>query len=324
MGKSGDTLLPQMKLLVLAMAIGLAFPQQPTRPQNGNPSKGNAVRPATTVPAGKPAPAPSNASPSITPIGPDASARSNTNRPDSAPLENKLTWFAGILSAVALLQFITLIWQAVALRRMFSSTSTHAHEMEYQSRVLDQQLKVLGEQLTALKDTAAGASSTAAAAKATAELLVSKERARLRVELQPFYLNFDAPSPARFEIQHLGSTDAFVLDSRASVYVSDSRNPDRTFQNGKPIPLPSVIGAQNPVVVAEDVLHPFSEAEIENIRELKSFVHFTGFVRYKDVFDGEHETRFNRVWSIARMGNLNGDPFTYWEHCGEVDENKET
>ncbi len=315
-----------MKLLVLAMAIGMALPQQPARPQNGNPSKGNTVHPTTTVPSGKPVPAPSNPSPSITPIGPDdtASQSLSTNHPDSSILDSKIIWFVATLAVVAVLQFITLIWQAIALRRMFSSTSTHAQEMEYQSRVLDQQLKVLGEQLTALKDTATGASSTAAAAKATAELLVSKERARLRVELQPFYLNFDAPSPARFQIQHLGSTDAFVLDSRASVYVSDSRNPDRSSQTGKPIPLPSVIGAQNPVVVAEDVLHPFSEAEIEKIRELKSFVHFTGFVRYKDVFDGEHETRFNRVWSIARMSNLNGDPFTYWEHCGEVDENKET
>ncbi|MGB8064688.1 MAG: hypothetical protein WCF26_22570 [Candidatus Sulfotelmatobacter sp.] len=82
------------------------------------------------------------------------------------------------------------------------------------------------------------------------------------------------------------------------------------------MPIPSVIGAQNPVVAAQDVLHPFTPEEIDEIRQLKSFVHFTGFIRYKDVFEGEHETGFNQVWSIARMNHLNGEPFTYWEQCG--------
>jgi hypothetical protein len=196
--------------------------------------------------------------------------------------------------------------------------------MEYQSRVLDGQLKVMSEQLAAVKETASASSLSATAAKESIDRIICKERARLRVELQPFYLNFDAPSPASYTVQHEGSTDAFVVDSHVSVYVSPSRDPDRSAVNGRPMPIPNVIGSQNPVVAAQDVLHPFTPEEIDEIRQLKSFVHFTGFIRYKDVFEGQHETRFNRVWSIARMSHLNGEPFTYWEHCGTVEENVET
>lgn len=225
---------------------------------------------------------------------------------------------------MAALQFITLLWQAIAIRKLLGGVTSHAQEMEYQTRALDSLLKATTEQLTALQDTAASARASAEAAKENVGLIASKERARLRIELQPFFLNYDAPSPASFTIQHMGSTDAFVVNSRAAIYVSDSKDPDPIVGHGKPLPIPSVISAKDPVVVAQDVLHLFSEQEIDNIRQLKSFVHFTGLIRYKDVFDAEHETRFNRVWSIAKMNHLNGEPFTYWELCGAPTENIET
>lgn len=309
-------------MVVLALAISFGLAPQAAKPAGGNvAAKGTPAHAANPTGIKKSDPAAVPGSLVTANSGDTVPARPTSGDSD---LALKLTWFTGALAAVAVLQFVVLLWQASALRKIRGSTTSHAQDMERQSTVLDGQLKVMAEQLTALKDTASAASSSAAAARESVDLMVSKERARLRVELQPFYLNFDAPSPARFQIQHQGSTDAFVLDSRASVYVSDSREPDRTVASGRPVPLPSVIGAQNPVVVAEDVLHPFTEEEIDRIRELKSFVHFTGSVRYKDVFEGEHETRFNRVWSIANIGNLNGEPFTYWEHCGSVDENKET
>jgi hypothetical protein len=312
-----------MKLLVLALVLSFGLPQQAAKPApGGTPAKSvathatNPALPARKIDAANAAGATGTAL--------DVPAQDRHIARNDSDLESRLTWFTGVLAAAALLQLVTLLWHASGLRKIRISAGTHAQEMEYQSRVLDNQLKVMADQLTAVKDTASAACSSAAAARETIDLMVCKERARLRVELQPFYLNFNAPSPARFQIQHQGSTDAFVLDSRAAVYVSDSRDPDRSAQSGRPVPLPAVIGALNPVITGEDLLHPFTEEEIDRIRELKSFVHFTGSIRYKDVFEGEHETRFNRVWSIARMSNLNDEPFTYWEHCGSVDENQET
>ncbi len=312
-----------MKLLFLAAVLVWGFAPQAARPANsGAAAKSAAVRANNPAMAKKTDSAPAQ-SPAISVVPDDQSSglRTASGRSD---LEIKLTWFAGTLAAVAVLQFFTLLWQTFSLQRIAKASSTHSQEMEYQSRVLDGQLKVMTEQLAAVKETAGAASASAVAAKESIERIISKERARLRVELQPFYLNFGAPSPASYTIQHEGSTDAFVVDSHVSVYVSPSRDPDRSAVNGRPMPIPSVIGAQNPVVAAQDVLHPFTPDEIDEIRQLKSFVHFTGFIRYKDVFEGQHETRFNRVWSIARMSHLNGEPFTYWEHCGTAEENVET
>jgi hypothetical protein len=317
-----------MKFWVLAAAISFALAQQPARPPSSSATaKGtspNVTNPASASQKTNPSFAGSTAarpSDSATSAGSASDLRSG---PRDSELAIKLTWFTGALAAVAVLQFLALLWQGNAIRKMLGSTTNLAQDMEHQSRVMDEQLKLMADQLSALKDTARAASSSAAAAKENVDLIVQKERARLRIELAPFYLNFGAPSPANFAIQHKGSTDAFVLDSQVALYVSDSRDPDPRLEGGKPMPIPSAITAQDPVVLAQDVLHPFTEEEIDRIRQLKSFVHFTGYIRYKDVFDGNHETRFNRVWSIAQMDNFGTQPFTYWEHCGGADENRET
>lgn len=314
-----------MRFVVLAAALIFGFAQQPGKPANGGaPAKGNSAH--TTTPASSPAndPAKPNPAASSVPAVPNPSDASSSVLPansaahlNDSDLETKLMWFLGALAVVAVLQFISLLWQAVTIRKMLGRIAEHSYQMEHQSTMM-------AGQLTALQDTASAARSSAAAAKDSVDVIVSKERARLRVELAPFYLNFGAPSPANYAVQLQGKTDAFVLDSHAAVYVSDSREPDPSLDTGKPMPLPNAITPQSPVVKARDVLHPFSDEEIENIRQRKSFVHFTGFVRYKDVFDGEHETRFNRVWSIAKMNHLGDEPFTYWEHCGGENANLET
>lgn len=323
-----------MQLWILAAVIGVGLAQQPAgsvaAPKAGSTRVAN---PASAGQKTNPSSPGSPASSAAVPGNPDAASSIGAsigtssdirNRHDNSDLEIKLTWFTEALAVVAALQLLTLIWQGLAIRKILRGNASHAHEMEHQSTVMDEQLKIMAAQLTALKDTASAASASATAARENVELIVKKERARLRIELAPFYLNFGAPSPANYAVQHEGSTDAFVLSSHAAAYVSDSREPDPSLGTGKPMPIPSAITAQNPVVTAQDVLHPFTEEEIDSIRQLKSFVHFTGFVRYKDVFDGEHETRFNRVWSIAQMNNLGQEPFTYWEHCGGADENRET
>jgi hypothetical protein len=324
-----------MKFWVLAAVISLGLAQQPGKPANAGPAaKGSGTGPHVTNPASaglktNSSSAASAATSAAVPSDADAVASASPpsnvrNSHADSGLEIKLTWFAGALAMVAVLQFIALLGQGYAIRKMLGGITNQAHEMEHQNIVMDEQLKIMAAQLTALKDTASAASSTATAAKESVGLIVQKERARLRIELAPFYLNFGAPSPANYAVQHEGSTGAFVINSNAAIYVSDSREPDPSLSTGKPMPIPSAITPQSPVVMAQDVLHPCTEDEIDSVRQLKSFVHFTGFVRYKDVFNGEHETRFNRVWSFARMNHLGEQPFTYWEHCGAADENKET
>jgi len=313
-----------MKFWVLATVISFGLAQQTAKPPNSTAAKGAHV--ANTASSQKIDPPGSSAASLAIPntaTSPEQAANSSIHQ-ERSELEAQLTWFIEELAAVAILQLFTLLWQGFALGKVMRAVGNQANQMEHQSSAMDRQLRIMEDQLAALKETANAASATAIAAKENVELIVRKERARLRIDLDPFYLNFNAPSAASFTIQHQGSTDAFVLNSRAAIYVSESRDPDPLIGSGKPLPIPNVIRAKDPAVVAQDVLHPFTREEIDSIRQLKSFVHFTGSIQYKDVFDGEHETRFNRVWSIARVNNLGGEPFTYWEPCGAADQNIET
>ncbi|HZC22514.1 MAG TPA: hypothetical protein VE866_04180, partial [Candidatus Binatia bacterium] len=234
-----------MKLLLLAAVLVWGFAPQAAKPVGSAAApKVGATRLNSAATAKKPDSV--QAQPPAVSTVPDDPAATQRAASEPSDLEIKMTWFAGTLAAVAVLQFFALLWQTFSLRKLSRASSSHTQEMEYQSRVLDGQLKVMSEQLSAVKETASASSMSAAAAKESIERIISKERARLRVELQPFYLNFNAPSPACYTVQHEGSTDAFVVDSHVSVYVSPSRDPDRSCVNGRPMPIPRIMGAQNP------------------------------------------------------------------------------
>lgn len=53
----------------------------------------------------------------------------------------------------------------------------------------------------------------------------------------------------------------------------------------------------------------------------ESVVHFEAFVKYKDVFDGERETCFKKIWVVYEMG---GQALQHWVECGKPEDNQET
>jgi hypothetical protein len=53
----------------------------------------------------------------------------------------------------------------------------------------------------------------------------------------------------------------------------------------------------------------------------ESVVHFEAFVKYKDVFDGERETCFEKIWVVYEMGDKRS---SIWVECGKPEDNQET
>jgi hypothetical protein len=312
-----------MKFGVVLAVVLIGLVQQATKPENG--SAATAKDPARAVnhtTAGKksdPSPAFPTATSGKAPmpaetasldgLNGDASKTSN----EDLDLRARLAWFTAALAVVAVLQFIALLWQGVGVGKMFRSLRHQAHEAEQQRILMDGQIKIMGEQLAAVKELAAATNSTAEAVKETVAVMTGKERARLRIEVEPFYLNLGAPSPVNYTIHHEGLTDAYILDSRAATYVSNSREPDPIASPGRQMSIPSTITPKMPVVEAQDSLYALTGEEVDSIKQLNSFVHFTAYIRYRDMFDGEHEVRLHRVWNIAHMSHLGGEPFTYWE-----------
>ena len=65
------------------------------------------------------------------------------------------------------------------------------------------------------------------------------------------------------------------------------------------------------------------DAIISEIKNNRFFVGIRGFIKYKDVFDRERETRFRYVWKYS-MYEASLSDFGNWEKCGQEDENRET
>jgi hypothetical protein len=61
---------------------------------------------------------------------------------------------------------------------------------------------------------------------------------------------------------------------------------------------------------------------VSEIKAGRLFVGIRGFVKYKDVFDRDRETRFRYVWKYFKesIGEDAGD----WEKCGATEDNQDT
>ena len=63
-----------------------------------------------------------------------------------------------------------------------------------------------------------------------------------------------------------------------------------------------------------------SEVEADRL-----FIVVRGFIKYRDVFDRERETRFRYVWKYSLL-SAKDNPGRYgtWEKCGPGEQNAET
>ena len=163
------------------------------------------------------------------------------------------------------------------------------------------------------------------------EASINRERARIRVKLEELklepLLEDRLLHGARYKVELHGPSSAFILDTLAYAYVSSSPEPEYSKVN-PPMGLPpeTVIKPEVPVIELVTHILPnlnLSPSEIEReVRQWRSFIHFHGFIKYRDVFDREHETRFRYIWHVTDRAG--GTPFSYWKKCGTEDDNAET
>ena len=137
------------------------------------------------------------------------------------------------------------------------------------------------------------------------DLLISKERARLLVEvalLNTVAANEVNSDPVvRFTIHYVGTTEAFVDYAEAEAKVCDSAEPaPEVFPNS--LPLPKIISKQASFGWIKIPVQGWSDKVFFEVEAKTKFVHFYGNITYKDVFGQEHETGFYYVWQV-------GDPY---------------
>jgi hypothetical protein len=212
----------------------------------------------------------------------------------------------------------------------------NAEAAHRQADTMDKQTAILGESVAAAK-------ASAKAAQDGVELIISKERARLRVAMLPFDLSSNptrveirgGPTPLlqahglSFVVTSYGPTPAFITGSSAIGRLLETEDAD--CEADVPIPiiglpeivLPSAGPITSHTVLWEEVVNP-EAFNAEKIRDHKLFIHVCGYIRYKDAFDRERETTFCLRWEPKTGLVIMGDPDGYWVKRGPPEANRET
>lgn len=174
------------------------------------------------------------------------------------------------------------------------------------------------------------------------KLLISKERARLDIDLKPLKLDIRAVAGktvrlVEFTVSIYGATAATILDSgmASGIFMKGQENdPDLgsavMFRiNG----LPRLIPPNKPSL--ELVTFLFFEgneaAVLEAIQKEDEVVVVRGFVRYQDVFDTVRTLRFRYYWgplfegfnALGLAGFSPNVSHGHWIKCGPSEDNQE-
>jgi hypothetical protein len=205
-------------------------------------------------------------------------------------------------------------------------------EMSVQSGISQESVSVSRAAANAAQDGVVIAKDSAEAARSSVEMFISKERARLRIELKPLLLTpkYGSAYTVDFTVSIYGATPAFIVQTACVTYVlplEAIESPQAGDAVIFPIfSLPPVIPASNPPQDRFAFLHLDEQNGSMLIAEIKAgrlFVGVRGFIKYRDVFDRNRETSFRYVWKYSSIYGLGGD-YGNWEKCGTKEENQDT
>ena len=202
--------------------------------------------------------------------------------------QRKLLWFTGILAGVAILQLVVMFLTWLVYRRQAGIMEQQRATMESQWTTMQGQLSQMSVQSGILKD--------------SVELVVNKERARIRMgQPQSLILSLRIPLKVEFLLFFYGSTPAFSVSSEVYTVLSDSPDSiDNGFFGHGIHHLPTVASASDFTAAYSDFMlrpAPLDEPTAQRIRNREVYVHFKGCIKYLDFFDKPRETAFHYRWN---------------------------
>lgn len=243
--------------------------------------------------------------------------------------QRKLVKFTWYLVFVGSLQVVALLVQAFVFWRTLK-------KIEIQANIMQDHAVHLQNLATAARDNAIAAKKGAEASNENVEMFINKERARLRVELKPLSLS-PKPHPiyvVDFTVAIDGPTSAYIVETGCAGYflplaLIGSEEAGSAIMFSLHL-LPKVISPNTVPIEQFTIFYFDSEGDskkiISEIRGDRLFVEVRGYVKYKDVFDRDHEVRFRYVWKFWAWPSLpdNAERSGQWEKSGSSEDNKET
>jgi hypothetical protein len=240
------------------------------------------------------------------------------------------------LEGVALVFIFFLDWREY--RRQGEERVEQHRESAAQMEIMQGQAEATRENALRAKEGADAAKANAEAAKLNAEaskamleLIINKERARIRVQVKDLDLSLKeyGATTIKYSVHLHGPTEARITGCGAGAYLHTSGQPLQNDAYILPMVLPEVLSPSNPVIEKFSFFMPIvklQQDDVDRINANKSFVHFRGYIKYKDTFDIQRETKFQYLWAVTEIANL--DPanscFSYWQRRGNENDNCQT
>jgi hypothetical protein len=209
-----------------------------------------------------------------------------------------------------------------------------AREMAKTTAVMERQTGILVEYNKATRESADATAKSAAATERTVALLekqvnvmISKERARLTIDVSPLELPKDAswPISVNYKVRLIGPTAAIIVNTEADVVLSNSPEPiDQSIMY--PLYLPAIISPSDPPQEGRHFATPSGEImnDILAIKRDQKFVHFWGAIHYR-CLENDYWTRFRWVWKFNdAIRVLGGDERWGNWHGGSTEDNNKT
>lgn len=224
---------------------------------------------------------------------------------ENLAIQGKLKTFTGFLVVVGALQAFALIGTVFVAIRQEGILRNARDEIRNQAESLEAQAGHMEAQTKILASSVAVAQKSADAATAQIEFMKSKERAQLRIELDPLSLVYDQKAdgyPIRFKVFLDGLTRATIVHESIIAYLADS---PITRVSWEPLGLGGTFSPDlSPIagvtfIQTDDDVSIFNETDGERIKLVhgrKLDVYVTGKIRYRDLFGDEWEIGIDRTW----------------------------
>lgn len=208
--------------------------------------------------------------------------------------------------------------QRIAMGDTLTTIKRQADLMEEQAGHMERQTSLLGKSISTAEKAAVAAEVGAVATKTSVEAAISKDRARLRVEITPLQLSpvySDGEHRVWFmtslAITRFGTTEARAIQAYGKILITDPSMADPD-QETPAISTPSII-ADTPFTVRPNLFNQPS-GTIQMISNHQRFIHVYGTVFYYEIFsEDRRETSFYYIWRISR--ETPSDSSWEREHC---------
>jgi hypothetical protein len=181
-------------------------------------------------------------------------------------------------------------------------------------------------QMEIMQKQARATETAAEAATKSVESLISKDRARIEIIAGKVQVASGSAIGITCFLNNVGPTPAFIEDG-GILLLQGAKDVEVDYDKCVKIPFVGNIPANSRTptqfgvpLQSKPIL---TDDEAVAIRQGNSFVHFYGYVRYRDVFDRLRRVQVHLRWFMRWGGMMKGQVMEWWEPVGEPEDNKD-